>query len=509
MNLQPNSLLQGGKYKIEKVLGQGGFGVTYWAIQTGLNRKVAIKEFFMKDYCDRNVETSKVTVGSQGFCELIARFRQKFIKEAQMIASFKHSNIVRIIDIFEENDTAYYVMEYIGGGSLKERAEGKGISEKEAVDYILQIAHALDYIHQKKIAHLDIKPSNILIDEDNTAVLIDFGISKHYDDTGSQTTTSPIGRSKGFAPLEQYQQGGMTEFSACTDIYSLGATLYFLLSGKVPPEASEIYEDGLPDLPTIHPKIYNAIEKSMQPRRKARPQNIEDFLALLPVASESKTITAGKPEIEAKDETTVISLPFSPSFSEKETECFVSQPQVQESEIIVPPMIDLGLSVKWAAWNVGANAPEEYGILCGWADKTGRKTSIDEYDYPTVKPPHNICGDSYYDIACATWGEKWRLPTQSEFQELRDRCKWNYISYRNIKGYKIIGLNGNAIFLPASGRRNGTSSFGQGEYGNYWTGTLCDNSSTYAYLFAFDSITRGLTYGFRAAGRSIRAVAEK
>ena len=116
MQLSSSTLLQGGKYRIEKVLGQGGFGITYLAVQVGLNRKVAIKEFFMKEYCNRDGETSQVSVGSVGSKELVARFRQKFLKEAQTIAALENPHIIRIYDIFEENGTANYVMEYLQDG---------------------------------------------------------------------------------------------------------------------------------------------------------------------------------------------------------------------------------------------------------------------------------------------------------------------------------------------------------------------------------------------------------
>ena len=126
MKLQPGSLLQGGKYKIEKVLGQGGFGITYFGVQVGLNRRVAIKEFFIKEYCNRDTNTLHISIGSEGGRELVERFRRKFLKEAEMIAHLKNSHIISIYDIFEENNTAYYVMEYIDGGSLKDRVENKG-----------------------------------------------------------------------------------------------------------------------------------------------------------------------------------------------------------------------------------------------------------------------------------------------------------------------------------------------------------------------------------------------
>ena len=112
MQLTQNSLLQNGKYRIEKVLGQGGFGITYLGEQVALGRKVAIKEFFMKEYCNRNTATSHVSVGSQGSKDTVDRFRLKFIKEAKLIAALNHPNIIRIHDIFEENGTAYYIMEY-------------------------------------------------------------------------------------------------------------------------------------------------------------------------------------------------------------------------------------------------------------------------------------------------------------------------------------------------------------------------------------------------------------
>ena len=124
--LQPNTTLQGGKYKIIRTLGQGGFGITYLAEQVMLDRKVAIKEFFMKEYCDRDESTSRVTMGSEGSRDSVNRYREKFLKEARNIAKLNHPNIVKIIDVFEENDTAYYVMEYVEGGSLAEKIRREG-----------------------------------------------------------------------------------------------------------------------------------------------------------------------------------------------------------------------------------------------------------------------------------------------------------------------------------------------------------------------------------------------
>lgn len=281
MQLKIGAYLQDGKYRIEGHLGQGGFGITYLAVQTGLNRKVAIKEFFMKEHCNREADTSHVTVPSMGSKDLVLKFRQKFVKEAQTIAELDNPYVVSIFDIFEENETAYYVMKYVDGGSLSDIvSEGNPLPEDLAVKYIRQIGNALSYLHERRLLHLDVKPSNAML-QDGSVVLIDFGISKHYDAKGGQTSATPAGISKGYAPIEQYNQG-IQSFSPATDVYSLAATLYNLVTGLVPPDAADVYEDGLPEFPVgLSPMICNAITQGMCPRRKDRPQTVNEFIQLL------------------------------------------------------------------------------------------------------------------------------------------------------------------------------------------------------------------------------------
>ena len=281
--LTSGTALQSGRYIINLVLGQGGFGVTYLATQTGLNRKVAIKEFFMKEYCDRDTVSNHITLGTAGSKDMVAKFKAKFIKEAQTIAELQNQHVVRIYDIFEENGTAYYVMEYIEGGSLAKKVIGHPMDNATANKFMKQLCQALEYIHNRNILHLDIKPSNILFRNENELVLIDFGVSKHYDeDGGSQTSSTPVGISRGYAPLEQYNKGGVIQFSPATDIYSLGATLYSIVTGQTPPDANEIYEDGIDDFPAgVSQAIQNAVIKAMDPRRKQRPQSISEFTQIL------------------------------------------------------------------------------------------------------------------------------------------------------------------------------------------------------------------------------------
>ena len=285
--LRVNTTLQSGKYTIISVLGQGGFGITYLAVQNGLERNVAIKEFFMKELCERYESTSRVTLGATGSRETVNRFREKFLKEARNIAKLNHPNIVRIIDVFEENGTAYYVMEYAEGGSLAATIKKSTyLPESVATRYIIQIAEALDYIHQRKMNHLDVKPSNILLNEKNEAVLIDFGLSKQYDGvTGNQTSTTPVGISEGYAPMEQYKQGGVVAFSPETDIYALGATFFKLLTGITPPSASDVNEDGVPveelKAKGVSPTAIDVICYAMRSRKKERMKEVRVFINAL------------------------------------------------------------------------------------------------------------------------------------------------------------------------------------------------------------------------------------
>ena len=282
MTLQQDYTLQNGKYRILKVLGQGGFGITYLAIQVRLDRKVAIKEFFMKDFCERNETTSQVTLGTAGSREKVNSCRKKFLKEAKHIALLNHPNIIRIIDVFDENSTSYYVMEYIEGGSLENKLGTTGLSMSDATRYILQVAETLKYIHKKNIAHLDIKPSNIMLNGNDEIVLIDFGVSKQYDfSTGEQTSVFPVAFSSGYTPLEQYAPDGVEKFSPKSDIYSLGATCFKLLTGITPLKASEITKDFLQEnlkakgVPTA---VISIICKSMEKLKENRFSDVSSFI---------------------------------------------------------------------------------------------------------------------------------------------------------------------------------------------------------------------------------------
>ena len=283
--LKTGSVLQNGKYRIESVLGQGGFGITYLATQTMLGCKVAIKEFFFRDCCERTPGASTVSVTTEAKRDLVDKFRKKFLKEARLLLTINHHNIVRVMDAFEENATAYYAMEFIDGTSLSQLISLKGqLTPQETMAIVDPVCQALAYLHSRSINHLDIKPSNIMVENATGRVmLIDFGVSKQYDpETGQSTTTTPVGVSHGFAPLEQYNNDGVSEFSPQSDIYAVGATMLAMLTGTTPQNAVELSQQGGPAIPdTLPHNMAVAIRAAMQPVKAARPQTIQHFLDIL------------------------------------------------------------------------------------------------------------------------------------------------------------------------------------------------------------------------------------
>ena len=535
--LTNGTLLQGGKYKIERVLGQGGFGITYLANQSvtiegplgkiNADIKVCIKEFFMKDLCNREGDSTIVSVPSTGSKEMVAKFQQKFMKEALNISKLQHPNIIKVTDVFEENGTAYYVMEYVGGGSLSDLIKEKGkLSEKKVRQLTAKIADALRYIHSQNMNHLDIKPGNMLLREDGEIVLIDFGLSKNYNVTGEQTTSTPIGISVGYAPIEQSRIGGVGTFSPPTDIYSLGATMYKMLTGKTPPEASEVMDEGLPTMPSdISDTMKKVVEKAMEPRRKDRYQTIDEMMTVLAeneieeeneptetVDDEStvllrqdnvvsqKQIPEGTPDVQERGKEDNQINEETPRFlheEDNEATRMISIDMVIQSSISTDEVVDLGLSVNWCGYNLGAKTPSEDGEYMNWGDK----------QYAWRECPENI-SHTDIDIAAKSSGGRFRLPTRSEFKELLDRCRWSWIEYKGSKGCKVTGPSGKSIFLPASGKKgiNGISK--KGSYGYYWTSNKANQWGMIHYLYFNEEMTE-LMYEPMNVLRSIRPVCDK
>jgi serine/threonine protein kinase len=239
---------QDNTYRIDAVLGRGGFGITYLAsakISIGnipLNAQFAIKEHFPSDFCIRQ---NNSVIAENGKEADYNRSKLDFISEAKKLHALgsENENIVKVNEVFEENQTAYYVMQYIDGISLTEYVKTKKrLSYTEALSLLLPIINAVGFLHKSRINHLDIKPDNIMlydgIDE-KVPVLIDFGLSVHFKKNGDKTSPKEVmGVSEGYSPLEQY--AGIKKFNPATDIYSLAATMLYALTGVTPKRASDL-----------------------------------------------------------------------------------------------------------------------------------------------------------------------------------------------------------------------------------------------------------------------------
>lgn len=346
--LKKGTTLQNSKYTIVKSLGQGSFGITYLATtkltmmgklgQMDTTVNVAIKEFFMSEMNSRANDGSSLG-GSRG--SLFYNYQQKFRKEAENLSHLDHPNIVKVLEVFDENNTTYYVMQYIDGQSLDcYILRQNGLPEQKAISIIKEVGSAVHYMHSNKMLHLDLKPKNVMLDKDGKSYLIDFGLSKQYTDDGEPESSTKVGAgTPGYAPIEQanYREG--KGFPVTMDVYALGGTLFKMLTGKRPPEASEILNDGFPlyELQdhNVHDALSASVAKAMAPTKKDRFQSVIDFLNAIDNDEEAtivdsevaeknrlKKVATGKPSdamLKVRRDTKKVRIEYYPSvFSGKE-----------------------------------------------------------------------------------------------------------------------------------------------------------------------------------------------
>ncbi len=274
-----------GTYRIDRYLSSGGFGNTYVATNIQFGEQYAIKEFFMRGISQRDNNNTTVSVSNTDNRDTFASQLEKFKKEARRLRKLDNEHIVRVHDLFEENGTAYYVMDYIDGENLSDRLKrtGKPLSEAEVMQLLPQILDALEAAHKEGILHLDLKPANIMVDKQGVVKLIDFGASKQQSAQGGATTSTAVSYTNGYAPREQMEQN-LEKFGPWTDFYALGATLYTLLTNKKPTLPSDIDDDGSEDKNVALPMPTGCDDKwkkmilwLMSTNRKDRPQNVETF----------------------------------------------------------------------------------------------------------------------------------------------------------------------------------------------------------------------------------------
>ena len=405
-----------GRYTIEKVLGQGGFGITYLGIDELHEKKVAIKEFFPQGIVTRNIEyEDAVTVTFVGEKDNYNKGKEKFLKEARIMARFsKDEGIVKAQDFFEINNTAYIVMEYLEGITLKQYLrENERIEPEELLELFVPLIESLDEIHSQGLIHRDISPDNIMVLLGGKIKLMDFGAARDYTDFGEKSLSLIL--KPGYAPPEQYQTHGVQ--GPWTDIYALCATMYKCLTGENPPDAIErVMDDNLKEISEfgipVSKQMEETIIKGMSISARNRYQNIEEFCENLYALSE-ETLTLE--EEESKVEETLIEEDMK-TFSqeaEEEKKYVLHNPKIEND-----PFVKSGKKVIWD---------------CLWFGKYPQKqiTQEDGAIYSVLK--NEINWDLNNDVIIN--GSKYHKTENNYFKY--EPIKWRVLHYENSEAFLL------------------------------------------------------------------------
>lgn len=297
-HIKLGTTLQRGKYRVEAVIGEGGFGNTYMATNCENGQRIAIKEFFWRGVTERDDMTGKISVSDISLYEVFKQQKEKFRKEAARLQQFNNPHIVRVYDQFEENGTAYYVMDFIDGESLSEKMKRTGLplTEQEVRELLPQMLDALKCVHDAGLLHLDLKPGNLMVDKQGNVKLIDFGASKQLDtQRGGATAKTRQTYTNGYAPREQMDEN-FSKYGPWTDIYALGATLYCLLTKRRPPMPLDLDDDesddkhiALPFPENISEDTKSLIRWMMNTNRSRRPQSVSEMMGFANTTSQQSS----------------------------------------------------------------------------------------------------------------------------------------------------------------------------------------------------------------------------
>ncbi len=468
----PVGLLLYGKsyvYKIERVLGQGTFGITYLArtrvkvygalgeIETDL--RVAVKEFFMKDFNTRSDSTVSCSSG-----DVYADYKRKFAREAMNLSRMKHPHIVKVLELFERNNTYYYSMEYCGGGSLDELIKKHHkLNVDEAMTYFRQIAGAVSFMHENRMLHLDLKPSNIMLRSIGESVLIDFGLSKQYTASGDPESSTRVGSgTPGYSPLEQANYHEGKDFPVTMDVYALGATLFKMLSGIRPPEASELLNEGFPTYylqrKGICDELINCISTAMSPIKRSRYQSVNAFLQALPSVPYQESYYDEETEYQAELDVNSDSLPPIPikeqSSVHTTVQLFASYFDIEDGYVLTGIKIeknDLN-SIPVEAYNIGKYEYMEFSFSGEMArvSMDGKWGYINKKEGKVVTPcKYDYAYEFSEGLAQVKMNAKWGYINKEG--KVVIPCKYDY-AYEFSEGLASVEMNAKWGYINKEGK---------------------------------------------------------
>ena len=533
MEVSQSTIIQN-RYRLVRKLGRGSFGEVWAAHDEVADVEVAVKIY--------------VALDDKGIVE----FRDEFRNVSTLI----HTNILRPehYDVFESRP---FLVMPLCRGSVEGQAGG--MSEPELWHFIRDVSSGLAYLHGHEILHRDIKPDNILVNSDGDYVISDFGISTRMRSTmrrSSMRQNKDADTSGTIAYMAPEMFTRSPSAVKATDIWALGATLYELMTGELlffgQGGVVQLKGAELPELPDRYSQdLRDTVASCLSMDTWARPtaSELAEYAVFKLKGEEVCMPWSDRNSADSKNEhtgtdskkterkvdpasgdielrpkrlrprllrnkwiwlTQLLLLIIGGSYAGyKFGQNKSTEKALQRSigcEINGHEWVDLGLSVLWATCNVGASSPSDYGNYYAWGETDTKLIYKNSRTYNVDMP--DISGDPKYDAVTVNWGGGWRMPTNAEFEELVNKCDWEWTSQGGHNGYKVTGPNGNSIFLPAAGRRGGMSLEYAGDNGYYWSSTS-DGGAEGAYCLEFGSGNHYVYRYGRYLGQSVRPVSDK
>lgn len=446
---KPHQLMEGtllrGQYLVGKCLGQGGFGITYLGWDQFLDLPVAIKEYYPTEMVTRNSAKNPSVINTGVHPpEIYQNFRSRFLREAKALAKFNNvPEIVRILNFFEENNTAYIIMDFIPGMNLREYTKSRGgrLSPRETMTLMKPILRAMGQVHQAGYVHRDIAPDNIMVSKDGGAKLLDFGAVRYVENKNPEETSTQVILKHGFAPPEQYESHG--DLGPWSDEYALCGTIYYCLTGRVPPEAPKrMFQDTHPQwkaIPGLPRSQAEALEKGMSLRYQERFATVTDLEKALD--NESDTLEVDEIGKTLPNGSRCMGCMRIKRSSGRCEYCGFDGRPNEEDELPHNTILN-------GRYLVGRKVVQTHFELMyhGWDMKLQKSVLIREYFCKSIVVRSNKSGNNIKGFV--------RVPNEKEpFQNIYERNKMLYLSGLELKKLNLPGI----LYCQDKFQANGTA----------------------------------------------------